>query len=167
MTVRLYRRLDYPSELRWPDYLIVATALTYTTFTTGLVPRLFGLSALKVDAFAAVPWAADPLLCVLLWQALKLRRAVVAMRGGLIARCWTAYVAGTLLTAAEDVLVSAANYDLLSHAVTSLSWYFWYAAAACFVLAPAYQLSAIYRAGTAPAVAIAPNDAREHGRHDL
>jgi hypothetical protein len=88
-------------------------------------------------------WLSDPLLSLLLIEAILVRRSVVRMGQGLVAKCWGMYVLAIVITSAGDAAIWAGNHDLLSEQLTALSWYIWFVAAAAFACAPAYQLAAI------------------------
>jgi len=88
-------------------------------------------------------WLSDPLLSLLLIEAILVRRSVIRMGQGLVAKCWEMFVLAILITSAGDASIWAANHNLLSERVTALSWYIWFFAAAAFASAPAYQLAAI------------------------
>jgi hypothetical protein len=88
-------------------------------------------------------WLSDPLLSLLLIEAILVRRSVIRMGQGLVAKCWGMFVLAIVITSAGDAAIWASNHNLLSESVTALSWYIWFVAAAAFALAPAYQLAAI------------------------
>jgi hypothetical protein len=88
-------------------------------------------------------WLSDPLLFLLLIEAILVRRSVIRMGQGLVAKCWGMFVLAIVITSAGDAAIWAGNRNLLSESVTALSWYIWFVAAAAFASAPAYQLAAI------------------------
>jgi hypothetical protein len=88
-------------------------------------------------------WMSDPLLSLLLIEAILVRRSVIRMGQGLVAKCWGMYVLAIVITSAGDAAIWAGNHNLLSESMTALSWYIWFVAAAAFASAPAYQLAAI------------------------
>jgi hypothetical protein len=88
-------------------------------------------------------WLSDPLLSLLLIEAILVRRSVIRMGQGLVARCWGMYVLAIVITSAGDAAIWASSHGLLSESMTALSWYIWFLAAAAFASAPAYQLAAI------------------------
>ena len=91
-------------------------------------------------------WPTDPLLWLLLAEALLLYRSVQQAGGGLIGRCWKALSIGVFLVSLGDIAVWAANWGFLPWPWSALEWYIWLPAAAAFALAPAYQLEAIAQA---------------------
>lgn len=88
-------------------------------------------------------WLSDPLLSLLLIEAILVRRSVMRMGQGLVAKCWGMFVLGILITSAGDASIWASSHNLLTERLTALSWYIWFFAAAAFASAPAYQLAAI------------------------
>ena len=91
-------------------------------------------------------WTADPLLVLLLLEAVLLRRAVLAMRHGLIARCWAAYLTAICATALGTVATWTQAPGQTGWSSDFFITILWYAAAAAFTLAPAYQLVALHNA---------------------
>jgi len=88
-------------------------------------------------------WTSDPLLLLLLVEAVMVRRAMIRMGDGFFARCLGMYVLGIVVTSAGDAAIWADWHGLLTPALTALSWYIWFVAAAAFTSAPAYQMAAI------------------------
>lgn len=88
-------------------------------------------------------WLSDPLLFLLLIEAILVRRSVIRMGQGLVAKCWGMFVLAIVITSAGDAAIWADSHNLLSESMTALSWYIWFIAAAAFASAPAYQLAAI------------------------
>jgi len=92
-------------------------------------------------------WLSDPLLSLLLIEAILVRRSVLRMGRGLVAKCWGMFVLAIVVTSTGDAAIWAGNHNLLSESVTALSWYVWFIATAAFASAPAYQLAAISLTG--------------------
>jgi hypothetical protein len=88
-------------------------------------------------------WLSDPLLSLLLIEAILVRRSVIRMGQGLVAKCWGMFVLAIVITSAGDAAIWASNHNFLSESVTALSWYIWFFASAAFASAPAYQLAAV------------------------
>jgi len=100
---------------------------------------------------------ADPLLWVLLAEALRLLRSVRRMGGGWISYCYGAFSVGIFLILVGDVAIWATGWGYLPWPWSAIGWYVWVPAAAAFALAPAYQWEAMRHAessrpGNAPAV---------------
>lgn len=88
-------------------------------------------------------WFSDPLLALLLIEAVMIRRSILRVGLGLISHCWGMYVVAIVTTLAGDVSLWASSEGLLPESLTALSWYIWFFAAAAFACAPAYQLAAM------------------------
>ena len=88
-------------------------------------------------------WLSDPLLSLLLVEAILVRRSVVRMGQGLVAKCWGMFVLAIVVTSGGDAAIWGTTHGVLSESMTALSWYVWFVAAAAFASAPAYQLAAI------------------------
>jgi hypothetical protein len=102
----------------------------------------------KPDIWEMLGWPTDPLLWLLLAEALVLFRSAQQMATGRIGRCWKAFAAGIFLTSLGDVGMWAANYGYLPWPWSSLTWYLWLPAAAAFARAPALQVEVIREAAT-------------------
>jgi hypothetical protein len=93
-----------------------------------------------------ISWITDPLLGVLLLEALLLRRAIVNSGGGLIARCWRAYAAAIFLTSVGNAGTWAVNSGLLHLRYHYWITFIWFLAAIAFALGPAHQIEAVMSA---------------------
>lgn len=91
-------------------------------------------------------WTSDPLLCILLSQAILIRRSVANMGWGLIARCWLCFTIAIFATSVGDIGLWAWSRGYLPEALQAASWYVWFVASAAYVLGPCYQLQAILHA---------------------
>ena len=154
IVLRAYRRLEAPPRLTWSDYFLLVLVFAYTLVAVRDVVRVLADSR-PVDWLAALTWPSDPLLSVLLVEAVLLRRAALQMRGGLVASCWAAYAAAVFFTSLGDFGMWATAYGYLPWPASSLTWYIWLFASAAYALGPAYMLSALQRAWRplSPAVA--------------
>jgi hypothetical protein len=94
-------------------------------------------------------WPVDPLLWLLLLQALLLWGATRQMGRGRIGLCWKAFSAGVFLTALGDIGAWAYQYGYLPWPWNALTWYVWLPAAAACARAPAFQLEVIRNAPAA------------------
>jgi len=91
----------------------------------------------------ALLWLSDPLLGLLLVQAVMIRRSSIRVGLGLVSQCWGMYVIAIVTTLAGDASIWAVGEGMLSEALIALTWYIWFFAAAAFASAPAYQLAAM------------------------
>jgi hypothetical protein len=146
--VRVHWQLNIVSRLKAVDYLLVAMVGTYAVYQ--IYDMTYWLNQRQsVSIEWLTRWATDPLLAVLLLEALLLRRGVVAMKGALIAQCWGAYAVGILLTSIGNITLWATAYGYLDEPWVSLSWTIWLPAAALFAAAPAWQYQ-VLRVALAP-----------------
>lgn len=95
----------------------------------------------------AINWPVDPLLCLLLAEAMLLYRSARRMGWGWVTRCWVAFSAGIVLVILGDISIWAFNYGFLPYPWSNITWYLWLPAGAAFALAPVYQMEVIQRAG--------------------
>jgi hypothetical protein len=86
---------------------------------------------------------ADPLLWVLLAQALRLLRSVQRMGVGWISKCYGAFSVGIFLILIGDVIIWATAWGYLPWPWSALGWYVWIPASVAFALAPVYQWEAM------------------------
>jgi hypothetical protein len=91
-------------------------------------------------------WPTDPLLWLLLAEALLIYRSVQLTGDGFIGRCWKVLSIGVFLVSLGDIAIWAASWGFLPWPWSALEWYIWLPAAAAFALAPVYQLEAITHA---------------------
>lgn len=165
--VRLYRRLGLMAWLTRLDLaLIAAVCLFALQFIFDLFRwRAHGL--VPATLLQAMAWTSDPLLAVLLLEAIVIRRAAVQMGAGYlsllldaflirrdaalfggvhVSRCWGAYAAGIFLTTLGDAGIWAQTHGYLHWPWTSLLWYVWPLAETAFAIAPGWQILACHAA---------------------
>jgi len=141
----VYRRSGLFSRLTRADWLLMLGLAAYTIREAWQV--VAALQSGKVaDTFEMIGWTSDPLLILLLAQAICIRRSVLSMGWGLIARCWGAFAAAVALTALGDIGLWANWSGYLPWPWNSITWYVWFVAAAGYVLGPAYQVEAFRQA---------------------
>ncbi len=143
--VRVYRRAGFLGKLKWSDRALLIAFLLYMADVVRGVTVAF--RAGKPWRWTeAAGWPTDPLLWLLLLEALLLYRSAQRMGPGWIGRCWKTLSIAVFLTALGDAGTWAYNYGYIPYPWNSLIWYVWLPAAAAYALAPAYQLEAIQRA---------------------
>ena len=144
LVLRVYRRLDMLARLAALDYMLVSAVTAYTI--------RFGYDLLgwqsegPVSVLKAINWLSDPLLSLLLFEAIYIRRSVIRMGPGLISRCWGAFMAGIFFTSVGDMGLWAVAQGYLNWPQSSITWYVWFLASAAYTLGPAYQAQAMSRA---------------------
>ena len=137
--LRAYRRSGlFPNLSRW-ICLLAGVLMLYTVHEARLLQAL--LRSGKVSGgIQILGWPSDPLLIVLLFEAVCILRPVLGTGWGLIARCWAAFAAGIVFHALGDILASRHGYP--PQTIGTLSWCAWFLAGAAYALGPAYQLEA-------------------------
>jgi hypothetical protein len=143
--LRIYRLSGLLAPLQWLDGLALAAMAVYL----GLESRetvLAMRAGMRPPPGMILGWPTDPLLYVLLAQALLLYRSARQMRPGLVGKCWQAMACGMMLVALGDFLLWATRSSYLPWPWSAVEWYVWLPASAAFAVAPIYQLQAIYAA---------------------
>ncbi|MGE5487427.1 MAG: hypothetical protein ACM3ZB_06370 [bacterium] len=98
--------------------------------------------SMRLSIYSVAGLATDPLIAILLAQALLIRRALSEMGWGLVARCWAAFAAGAVLTSAGNLGLWAGWHGYAPWPWSAGSWFIWLLASASFALGPAYQARA-------------------------
>ncbi|MGH9696342.1 MAG: hypothetical protein ACRD5Z_19495, partial [Bryobacteraceae bacterium] len=156
--VRACRQHGILGRLRALDILLLSIALVYTTNFVATVIFAPTQSTSTTFTQTVLSWTSDPLLCLLLFQAILVRRSVANMGWGLIARCWLSFTAAIFLTSVGDIGLWAWSKGVLPHVLEIASWYIWFLASAAYALGPAFQLQAMLHATLGGVIEGAPND---------
>lgn len=149
--VRICRKNGVLAGLKTFDFLLLGIVTVYTINYFSAVVLSSQHPEGPVSATKIITWMSDPLLCVLLLQAILIRRSAANLGWGLIARCWVAFTAAIFFTSVGDIGLWASARGGLPFGLQAASWYVWYPATASFAVAPAYQLQAMLRATHGPA----------------
>ncbi len=145
LVLRVLAHLRILSRLRLSDLLLLGGVAAYA------VRQFFEFmswlrSAPSLNDFPKLlSWAVDPFLCVLLLEAVLIRRSAIDTGWGLLARSWRAFAGGIFLTLAGNICLWAFAQGHLSWPYNSVTWYVWFLASAAYALAPAYQVEAYRR----------------------
>jgi hypothetical protein len=134
------RKFGVLGGLKWLDKLLLAIIVAFSLSQIGAALPLVRTHPSPVTMLL---WTSDPLLALLLVEAVLVRRSVLRVGDGLLARCWGMYVIAIVATSAGDAGIWAASSGWLSGSLMPLTWYIWFIAAAAFASAPAYQLAAM------------------------
>jgi len=138
--LRIQRRFGLVGSLTRGDkallFLVIAFSISQLAINLPLLANRPSLGTILL-------WMSDPLLSILLIEAILVRRSVIRMGQGLVAKCWGMFVLAIVITSVGDAAIWADNHGFLSEPITALSWYIWFVAAAAFANAPAFQLAAI------------------------
>lgn len=136
----IQRRFRILQSLTRGDRVLLAIVVAFTLSQLAIVVPQLGEHP---SIGKMLLWLSDPLLALLLAEAILVRRSMSSVGLGLVARCWGMLVLGIVTTSAGDAALWASSHGLLSESLTALSWYIWFVAAAAFASAPAYQLAAM------------------------
>jgi hypothetical protein len=156
-----YRRAGLQARLKPVDWALLAVMGIYIMAETREVTTALR-NGLMPSSATVLGWPTDPLLWLLLAEALLLYRSVQQAGDGLVGRCWKAFSIGVFLVSLGDIAIWAAGWGFLPWPWSALEWYIWLPAAAAFALAPVYQLEAVSHArvpGHLPSTLPPPNAA--------
>ncbi|MGH9160475.1 MAG: hypothetical protein ACRD2X_10900 [Vicinamibacteraceae bacterium] len=142
--LRACRRNGVLGRLEPIDFTLIGIVCGYTVHF--LVSSVLTSTPGGEPVDVVLAWTSDPLLCVLLLEAILVHRSAANLGWGLIPRCWVAFTAAVLLTSLGDMGLWAWGEGHLPYALAVASWHIWFVASACFALGPAYQLQAILQA---------------------
>jgi hypothetical protein len=140
------RRLGLVGRLTVRDRMFIGAVLVFTASQIFEMGRMLAYNRAAVNATQVVLWFTDPLLAVLLIQAVSIRRLVVNLGDGLVARCWWMMAAGVLCTSAGNAFMWATNYSMIPQLLVPLGWFIWFLPVTAFACAPCYQLEAMRQA---------------------
>jgi hypothetical protein len=155
LILRLYHRSGFLGKYTALDWVTLALFGVYIIHEATQVVAA-GRQGKQFSLAEILNFPADPLLWVLLAQALRLFRSVRKMGAGWITNCYGAFSAGIFLILVGDLAIWATDWGYLPWPWSAVGWYVWVPASAAFALAPAYQWEAMRHAessgaGTAPA----------------
>ena len=137
------RRFGVLRGLTHTDRLLIGLIVVLMFGEAAMIVRYLGPSYSSPSVTKAILWLSDPLLALLLVQAVLIRRSLIRVGMGLVSQCWAMYVIAIVTTLAGDASIWAVGEGLLSEPLIALTWYIWFIAAAAFASAPAYQLAAM------------------------
>jgi len=140
--LRVYRQSGFLARLARVDWILLAIVGAFVAREAGDVVVMLRHGAHPPPG-VYLGWPVDPLLWLLLAEALLLNRSVRQMGQGWIGRCWKAFSTGILLVVLGDLFIWATGFGHLPWIWNTLGWYIWLPAAGAFALAPAYQLEAV------------------------
>ncbi|HEY2017946.1 MAG TPA: hypothetical protein VGH38_30790 [Bryobacteraceae bacterium] len=143
--LRVYRQSGFLARLSAVDWGLLALLGAYIVreFYEVVVAIKGGT---RFSAGVILGWPVDPLLWLLLAEALMLHKSVRQMGEGWIGRCWKSFSVAIFLVALGDATMWAGNWGYLRWPWSALEWLVWIPAAGAFALAPTYQLEAIHHA---------------------
>jgi hypothetical protein len=138
----LNRRLGILGRLTTLDKSLIGAILAFTALQfIDIGGVLFGDRG-RLSMIQSFMWLSDPLLALLLIQAVSIRRSVLNMGHGLVARCWGMMALGVAFTSAGDAVMWAETHGFIPVAMQPLEWFIWFFAVTAFASAPCYQVEA-------------------------
>lgn len=150
--LKVYRGLKMSAKLKLIDYLLVLVVSLYTVMQMYEIVRSLPQAGQHLTVYTLLNWITDPLLSLLLFEAIFIRRYVVAMGGGLIARCWGAFTVAIFVTSLGDMGLWVVRNEYIPYPLNSITWFIWFFASAAYALGPAYQVEATRRAQSQAAI---------------
>ena len=142
LVLRLYRQSGFLGRYTPLDWVVLVVFGSYVVReATDVVVAMHRGKVFSAGEILNFP--ADPLLWVLLAQAMRLSRSVERMGAGWISRCYGAFSAGIFLILVGDVMIWATVWGYLPWPWSALGWFVWIPAAVAFALAPLYQWEAM------------------------
>jgi predicted anti-sigma-YlaC factor YlaD len=145
LALRVYRQAGLSTRLKRLDWTLLALVASFTVYQLYQVGIAVGVGK-HMTPFDMMNLANDPVLCVLIAEAILLNRCARSMGGGLVGRCWGMFAAAIVLTSLGDIGLWASAYSYIPWPYTAIGWYIWYPAGLAYALAPAYQVGADCRA---------------------
>lgn len=155
LVLRIYRQSGFLGRYTAVDWVVLAGFGAYVVREAADVVVAFHQG--KPFTLAEIlNFPVDPLLWVLLAEALRLFRSVHMMGTSWIGKCYGAFSAGIFLILVGDVAIWATQWGYLPWPWSALGWYVWIPAAGAFALAPAYQWEAMRHAESSGAAGAPP-----------
>lgn len=138
----LNRRLGMLGRLTMLDKSLIAAILVFTALQFMDIGGVLLGGRGRLSVKQSFMWLSDPLLALLLIQAVSIRRSVLNMGQGLVARCWGMMALGVAFTSAGDAMMWAATHGFIPVVIQPLEWFIWFFAFTAFASAPCYQVEA-------------------------
>jgi hypothetical protein len=142
----LKRRLGISSALTGWDRLLIAGIVVFTAHQIFEMSVMLRNNRSAANLTQVLLWLSDPLLALLLIQAVSIRRWVLNLGDGLVSRCWGMMAAGVAFTSAGDAVLWAESYGWVPAVLSPIGWFVWFFAATAYACAPCYQLEATRQA---------------------
>jgi hypothetical protein len=142
LILRTLRRLDMIAPLRPLDYGIIAVIVLFSLRQIYEIAGLLRTVSLPHDLHKVLGWPSDPLLSILLIEAILIRKSAASTEWGLLAKSWGAFSLAIILTLLGDLGIWVTWHNYVAYPYNSLGWYVWFLASAAFALGPAYQVEA-------------------------
>ncbi len=142
LVLRILRRVDLLARLRPLDYVLISAVAAFTLRQLYEIVGMVRTAPQAHDIYTMLGWASDPLLSILLIEAILIRRSAIETGWGLLAKSWGAFSLAIFLTLLGDIGIWVTWHNYLPYPYNSINWYVWFLASAAYVLGPAYQVEA-------------------------
>lgn len=139
------RQFKMLAKLKNIDYLLIAIVGLFTLRQVYEIATNLPSSTSPVTVQILLQWITDPLLSILLFEAILIRRCVLNMGWGYVSKCWGAFTTAIFITSLGDMGIWASAYQYLPWPMSSITWFIWFFASAGYALGPAYQVEASNR----------------------
>jgi hypothetical protein len=147
LILRNLNRLGMLSKLCTLDYVLITGVAGFTIRQAYEIVTWVQVTPAPYDLYKVLSWSSDPLLSILLIEAILIRRSAVQTGWGLLTKSWGAFSLGIFLTSLGDIGIWATtNHNYLPWPYSSITWYVWFLASAAYALGPAFQVEACRRA---------------------
>jgi hypothetical protein len=138
----LNRSLGILGKLTMVDKSLIAAILVFTALQFIDIGGVLLGDRRRLSVTQSFMWLSDPLLAALLIQAVSIRRAILNMGQGLVARCWGMMALGVAFTSTGDAAMWAESHGFIPVVIRPLEWFIWFFAVTAFASAPCYQVEA-------------------------
>jgi len=138
----LQRRLGILGRLSVLDKSAISILMFFTFCQLFEIGRVLLRDRTQLSVAQVVLWFSDPLLTLLLIESVLIRRSVLNMGQGLVARCWGMMALGAACTAAGDAFMWADWHGFIPVVIQPFEWFIWFFPVTAFASAPCYQLEA-------------------------
>lgn len=144
--IRLARRFHLLRSISTLEKAAICAILLFTVRQLLDVAVILGVKRVWPGTVQALLWFSDPLLTMLLIQAVLVRRTVRNVGYGLITACWGMMALGAVFTSLGDIFLFATSYGYLPEALVPIGWFAWFFPAVAYAGAPCFQVEADRRA---------------------
>jgi hypothetical protein len=103
LILRVLRRFGILSRPRPLDLLLISCVLAFTVRQVYEIVNWLRITPAPYDLHKVLGWASDPLLSILLIEAILIRRSALLTGWGLLAKSWRAFAVAIFLTSLGDV----------------------------------------------------------------
>lgn len=146
LVIRVYKKRGLSEAFAWSDHAMLGAVVFYSIYSLFEILTRTADPGAPATTAQVVNWASDPLLCLLLFEAVFIRRSAARLNCDVLTKSWGAYAAAIGLTLLGDVGLWMIAHGYLPWPVSSITWYVWFFAGAAYGLGPAYQVESLRRA---------------------